>query len=541
MPDTPANSTTTKSILVDGPVVVDSLELLGDHDWVRIELIAGQEILIAVDGITLEDSYLTIRDASGNALFVNDDSGLGLDSRLVFTASSTGTYYIDVSAFGDDYIGSYQLAVTTYVAPPVADLATIATHLADGYWNGDNHHFAVTQGGSISVNLTALPPDALALARLALQLWSDIFGVGFTEVATGGQITFDDNEEGAFAERTRSGDNTTSAHVNVSSQWLLDYGNTVGTYAFQTYIHEIGHALGLGHGGFYNGDGSYAGDAIFANDGWPTTVMSYFDQDENSYFNDLNFMSANVLTPMLADIRAMAMLYGLSTTTRTGDTVYGIGNNSGRDVFTVTSTASRPKPHTIVDSGGIDTLNYSTYGGEQIIDLNADSFSNIGGGVGNVAIGYGTIIENAIGGTGDDVLVGNAANNVLNGGNHMLGDTVSYATATAGVTVSLGVTGAQNTIGAGIDTLIGIENIRGSDFDDTLTGGPAFGHVRAGAGNDILIASPFGNTLFGDVGDDTFFGGPGSDTINGGDGFDTIDYSGLTAGVNSQSGFGGAD
>ncbi len=541
MPDTPANSTTDKSILVDGPTIFDTLETSNDHDWVRIELTAGQQILIAVEGITLPDSYVTVRDATGNALSVNDDSGPGLDARLVFTASATGTYYIDVSSYRDSFAGSYQLGVTSYVAPPVADLATIATHLAHGYWDGDDHHFAVTQGGSISVNLTALPGDAQALARQALQLWSDIIGVAFTEVATGGQITFDDNEEGAFSERTGSGGSTVSSHVNVSSQWLIDYGNTVGTYAFQTYIHEIGHALGLGHGGFYNGDGSYAGDAIFANDGWPTTVMSYFDQDENSYFANLDFMSANVLTPMLADIRAMAMLYGLSTTTRVGDTVYGIGNNSGRDVFTVTPNGPRPQPQTIVDSGGIDTLNYSSYGGQQIIDLNSESFSNISGGVGNVVIGYGTIIENAIGGVGDDVIIGNGANNVLSGGNDLSGDTVSYATASAGVTVSLGITGPQNTIGAGIDTLSGFEDIWGSPFDDRLTGGPAFGEVRSGAGNDILIAGASGNFLFGDVGDDTFFNGAGSDTINGGPGFDTVDYSNMTAGVNSQSGMGGAD
>ena len=115
MPDIPGNNTTTTTITVGG-TVTDVLEVNGDHDWIRIDLVAGQKITITLGGGTLEDPYLRLRDANGALLGENDDisSGVVRDSRLVFTATTTGTYYIDVGAFNDAYTGTYQLNVVTY-------------------------------------------------------------------------------------------------------------------------------------------------------------------------------------------------------------------------------------------------------------------------------------------------------------------------------------------------------------------------------------------------------------------------------------------
>jgi Ca2+-binding RTX toxin-like protein len=69
----------------------------------------------------------------------------------------------------------------------------------------------------------------------------------------------------------------------------------------------------------------------------------------------------------------------------------------------------------LFDSGGNDTLDYSGFATNQRINLNAETFSNVGPGVGNVSIARGVVIENAIGGSGSDTLIGNSVANLLSG------------------------------------------------------------------------------------------------------------------------------
>jgi len=510
VPDTPGNQTTTASITVGG-TYSDTLETLGDHDWIRLNLTAGQSVTIFVDGITLDDSYLRVRNSAGTLLYENDDIVLGVnrDSQLSFTATTTGTYYIDVGSYNDSYTGTYQVSVTTYTPPPLASYDTIADQLVNGYWGGDFHHFDVTQGGSITVNITGLTAAGQTLARAALQEWTDIIGVNFVEVTTGGQIVFDDNQSGAATDGTWSNHIITSEHVNVSTQWLATYGTGLNSYSFQTYVHEIGHALGLGHAGNYNGTASYPYDASFSNDAWVTSIMSYFSPTENTYFAGQGFTENFVITPAIADIIAMSELYGLSTTTRTGNTTYGFNSNAGSNVYN--AVANPGVAYCIFDSGGTDTLDYSGFSTNQVINLNPETFSSVGPGVGNVSIARGVTIENAIGGTGNDTIIGNAANNVLTGGAGI--DAVSYETAGAGVTVSLGNAAQQNTGGAGLDTLSGFENLIGSTFNDTLTGNSA------------------ANVLAGGLGNDQIEGGAGNDSVDGGSGYDFATYRTATAGV----------
>src|SRR5204863_1036711 len=83
-------------------------------------------------------------------------------------------------------------------------------------------------------------------------------------------------------------------------------------------------------------------------------------------------------------------------------------------------------------------------------------------------------------------------------------NTVSYQHATAGVTVSLAVTGAQNTVGSGTDTLSGFKNLTGSNLNDVLTGSSGANELMGLGGDDVLIGGGGADILTGGAGRDIF-------------------------------------
>lgn len=385
-----------------------------DQDWFSITLTADTSYVFTLAGSgssgALNDPYLSLYDASGNLLRWNDDaSGSELNSRLTFTATSTGTYFLGASAYispDSDNVGTYQLTADTIVIAPLPfySIDQIATYLTTTYWTsfggGSGYQFP---SNTVTYNVTGLPVEIQALARLALATWSDVANLTFQEVAGSAQLTFDDADAGAST--SGAGGN---ASINVGADWVASYGSTTDSYTFQTYVHEIGHALGLGHAGPYNGNATYGNDNIYINDSWAYSVMSYFDQLETG-LGSYRF----VLTPQLGDIVAIANIYGAATATRTGDTVYGHNATAG-DLFNFSMFASAPA-FTIYDSNGVDTIDTSGYSVDQTIDLRDTAFSSIGGMSNNIAIARGVVVENAIGGSAIDTLHGNAAANVLAG------------------------------------------------------------------------------------------------------------------------------
>src|ERR1044072_3585633 len=101
MVDIPGDISTNRDVIIGSPID-DQLEFTGDHDWFRLSLTAGQKAVIAVNRGTLEDSYIYLRTATGALIAENDDGGGGRGSRLVYTAPTSGTYYVDVSAWVND-------------------------------------------------------------------------------------------------------------------------------------------------------------------------------------------------------------------------------------------------------------------------------------------------------------------------------------------------------------------------------------------------------------------------------------------------------
>jgi Ca2+-binding RTX toxin-like protein len=165
---------------------------------------------------------------------------------------------------------------------------------------------------------------------------------------------------------------------------------------------------------------------------------------------------------------------------------------------------------TVPGTPGEDNLTGTS--GDDVIAGGAGN-DNIDGGAGRDVIYGGDGNDAIVGGDGDDAISGGAGNDSIDGGPG--NDTASYADAASGVTVNLSLTTAQDTHGAGVDTLQNLENLYGSAFGDTLIGDAGANVLRGQAGNDVLV------------------GGAGNDELNGGAGFDTVDYSQEAGGGNA--------
>jgi Ca2+-binding RTX toxin-like protein len=203
------------------------------------------------------------------------------------------------------------------------------------------------------------------------------------------------------------------------------------------------------------------------------------------------------------------------------------------------------------------------------VTLSADSANIVSAITNGLSQATVTVIEDAVGGGGDDRLSGNLADNALSGGagndtidggdgdDHIDGgtgndvfmggtgadqfvggtgaDTVSYESAAAGVTAMLG-NAAANTGDAAGDTYSSIERLTGSAFDDILSGDLANNTMIGGAGNDTLDGGLGNDNLQGGDGNDIFMGGAGADRLYGGAGTDTVTYENAVSGVTAMLG-----
>jgi Ca2+-binding RTX toxin-like protein len=219
-----------------------------------------------------------------------------------------------------------------------------------------------------------------------------------------------------------------------------------------------------------------------------------------------------------------------------------LSGGSGNDTF-VGSFGE----NSIYGGDGIDTISYESHSNTVTVNLGGISFDRL-------SLFKDTIIEveNVIGSAQSDWITGDESDNVLigmagndrlygMGGNDTLEggldndfldggegtDTASYANSSGGVSVKLWVTGEQNTLSAGNDTLTNVENLIGSNFNDTLHGNYKNNHLTGGRGNDTLNGGGGDDVLEGGVGNDTYEFYASSratnhDTIKDSSGQDTI-------------------
>jgi serralysin len=391
-------------------------------------------------------------------------------------------------------------------------------------------------------------------------------------------------------------------NYNAASNFHLDEGG----YGMNTLVHEAGHGFGMLHPGDYNATAggpvlSYAQHAEYYQDTRSYSILSYWNPRDIGA-NDYDFTRMTLAygaTPMVHDILAMQLKYGAEMNTRTGDTVYGFNSTADRDAFDFDKT---PAPMMAIwDAGGIDTLDASGYKVDQIINLTPGSLSSIGGvtfedipsfeqvninrasaGMApvslatynanvaafasnkayygrltdNVGIAYGAIIENAVGGSGNDTIIGNIADNILTGnaGNDLIAaglgnDTLDggigndemlggggddlYIVGEAGDIVTELADEGVDTVKASIDYVLGanVENLiltgsaqtgTGNDLDNRISGNELANILSGGAGNDRLSGGGGADTLDGGIGSDEMLGGAGNDLYIVGEAGDVV-------------------
>lgn len=484
----------------------------GQGDWVRITLTAVQSYAFAAVGTGalgrgLTDPRLVLRDASGQALYGDEDGGPGLTAMFTFVAPQSGTYFLDISSHQSGAVGGYVVSMARATQPMLTPEGAAGVLLRPALsWEAQPATPTVltwgfrAQGPAQDADGTATALIRLSAAQQAavvkvLAAYSEVAGITFSQVAPGGFTNAATVLVGAYWSATDGAGayanfpGSRAAASGDGDVWLntASISTTAlprGSYSHFAILHEFGHVLGLDHPGDYNAAFgrviTYGQDAQYAQDSKQYTVMSYFD----AWMTEPNAPRKQPDTLMMHDILALQRLYGANSAGHAGNSVYGFhGNVGGAFDFSV----NRAPLACIWDGSGLDTIDLSGFGQAQSINLAAGSFSDVGGYRGNLSIALGVVIENAVGGAGADLICGNGAANRLSG--RAGDDTLDGG---AGNDTLIGGRGADHFVfnqGSGSDWVLDFDNaLDVIELDVALWGGAALDHAEIVARFAQLVA-----------------------------------------------------
>jgi Ca2+-binding RTX toxin-like protein len=500
--------------VLDGGAGTDLASYAASTAGVSVNLTTG----LGAGGDAAGDTLTGIENVTGSAF---DDTLTG-DSGANVLDGGAGNDLLDGGAGNDSLYGG--AGNDTLIGGAGSDIL-------DGGAGTDTASYATSTSG-VSVNLStgaASGGDAAGDTFISIE---NLTGSAFNDTLTGdsGANALDggagnDLLDGGAGNDSLYGGAGNDTLIGGAGSDVLDGGAGIdlASYAASTAGVSVNLATGLGAGGDAAGD-----------------TLTGIENVTGSAFNDT----------LTGDSGANALDGGAGNDLLDG----GVGNDSlygGSGNDTLIGGAGSD----VLDGGaGIDLANYAAStagvsvnlatglgaGGDAAGDtltgienvtgsafndtLTGDSGANVlDGGAGNDLLDGGAGNDSLYGGAGNDTLIGGAGSDILDGGAGT--DTASYATSTAGVSVNL-ATGAVSGGDAAGDTLISIENVTGSAFNDTLTGDSGANVLDGGAGNDLLNGGAGNDSLYGGAGNDTLIGGAGNDLLSGGTGEDVI-YGGI--------------
>jgi hypothetical protein len=352
---------------------------------------------------------------------------------------------------------SGKVAATSYNAWNGNNPATYAATSGEFKWGNTT---IGTPGGNVNYyfdpasNWTTAEKNALASG---LALWQAEANISFTEVASAGAANFtfyrntndtayENNDPTNTAIGGTTVPNPTNAYITIDTATFTGPLGGVfklyGNYGYDTIVHEEGHVIGLGHAGPYNTNANVKTQQFSPYDSEAWSLMSYIWPDNTAakyysqypvdttwgYTSTAGSDWQNVPgTPMIDDILAAQQLYGASTSgPLTRAQTFGFNTTlTGLIRRYFDFTIDTVPVVTIYDTANGNTLDLSGFSDNATIDLNPGTFSSAGGMVNNIAIAYGTAVNNAVGGTGNDrfivnpdlsgVLTGNGGDDTFQG------------------------------------------------------------------------------------------------------------------------------
>lgn len=356
---------------------------------------------------------------------------------------------------------------------PNTGINRIDSLLLNQTWTGSvsqgatvNYAFGEPSAGAralqVETNLSQIDPLFAAAITSAMNVWSSYALINFNRVLTNAPLLIARTDTGLGAGNA----GVTYLDEGVSRLYEVEviigeeYGAASevvrGNYGYFTILHELGHVLGLDH--------PFESDVRLptAEDTWDATIMSY---TEGTFANLDNLPT----TPMLYDIAAMQYLYGANRTTFAGNDRHTLIDGQ--------------LPSTLWDGGGNDTLDANASAVPVVLNLSEGLSAVNRLGSTDLWLAFGSNIENAFGGSGNDSLTGNALGNILN-------------------------SGAGNDIISGLE---GSDTLQGNQGNDNIGGGLGNDFIRGGQGADTIRGGQGSDTIYGDRGVDLLTGAAGND------------------------------